>query len=530
MRTGNRRRYAVTTSAAMLIAFSGAAIGQAERPDQQREQQERQQQREQEQQQRDLQRQLEEQERQQRRMQDEQREQVKRHQDGQVVAHENLRFALSEKVIGTDVHDTSGQKIGTTEDLVVNARNGNITHAVLSVGGWLGIGDKMAVVPMRDIRWNEQRSGFVYTGTREMVEQCYHCDSEAWPKIENRNWTAGLVRSASFRGEDLRERRALGEDFGQEDWPDWPDRRDAERTRGGGGELDRDRDRDRDPTQRDRDRRRPTSPAEDLEPDLDPDMLPDYREGDRRPGEQTDRDTQRQTERDMQRQTERDTQRQAERDMQRQTERAGEQTPPLRPDELRSLPGEREPVLIRISDISGTDVAAPEHDAGDREARETDRRRDDLARQPGQQRDDLARQPGQQRDDMAHRPGQRSRDVLLERGQFEKVGKIDGAVVELTTAQVPFVIVSSGGVMGFGGDDRLVPWEAMTMTGNRLVLRNIGAEEFKNLEQLSEDDVRNLNQKERLARIYGPFNVEPRTYHAFPTVAGMEDDDVDLGG
>jgi sporulation protein YlmC with PRC-barrel domain len=55
------------------------------------------------------------------------------------------------QIIGKTVTNSMDQKIGTVDDLVIS-RDGHSVRAVLSVGGFLGIGDKLVSVPFTDIK------------------------------------------------------------------------------------------------------------------------------------------------------------------------------------------------------------------------------------------------------------------------------------------------------------------------------------------------------------------------------------------
>ena len=46
------------------------------------------------------------------------------------------------KVIGTTVKDSSGERIGEIEDVVLDKQSNNILFGVVSAGGVLGIGEK----------------------------------------------------------------------------------------------------------------------------------------------------------------------------------------------------------------------------------------------------------------------------------------------------------------------------------------------------------------------------------------------------
>jgi sporulation protein YlmC with PRC-barrel domain len=55
------------------------------------------------------------------------------------------------KLMGMDVYDSSDKKIGSIDDLIIT-RDERVPVAVISVGGFLGIGAKLVAVPFRDLR------------------------------------------------------------------------------------------------------------------------------------------------------------------------------------------------------------------------------------------------------------------------------------------------------------------------------------------------------------------------------------------
>lgn len=52
------------------------------------------------------------------------------------------------EVIGADVHNQQKENLGDIKDLVIHTSNGRVRYAVVSFGGWLGMGDKLFAVPM----------------------------------------------------------------------------------------------------------------------------------------------------------------------------------------------------------------------------------------------------------------------------------------------------------------------------------------------------------------------------------------------
>jgi uncharacterized protein YrrD len=55
------------------------------------------------------------------------------------------------KLIGTTVYNDHNEKIGTIDDIMIPAGGGEAT-AVLSVGGFLGVGKKLVKVPLSHLQ------------------------------------------------------------------------------------------------------------------------------------------------------------------------------------------------------------------------------------------------------------------------------------------------------------------------------------------------------------------------------------------
>jgi sporulation protein YlmC with PRC-barrel domain len=53
--------------------------------------------------------------------------------------------------IGEDVMNGKGEKVGSVDDLIVSTGD-QVLYAVLSVGGFLGIGDKLVAVPFKELK------------------------------------------------------------------------------------------------------------------------------------------------------------------------------------------------------------------------------------------------------------------------------------------------------------------------------------------------------------------------------------------
>lgn len=74
------------------------------------------------------------------------------------------------RVIGTNVYDTSGNKIGEVEDLILEKTADNILFAVIGFGGLMGMGEKYHPVPWAKLDYDPDRGGYIVPFSREQLE------------------------------------------------------------------------------------------------------------------------------------------------------------------------------------------------------------------------------------------------------------------------------------------------------------------------------------------------------------------------
>ncbi|HPF26613.1 MAG: PRC-barrel domain-containing protein [Steroidobacteraceae bacterium] len=76
----------------------------------------------------------------------------------------------AKRVLGTDVKDKSGSKIGEIEDIVLDKKSNNIMFAVVGFGGFLGMGEKYHPIPWSALDYQEGEDGYVVSYTKEQLK------------------------------------------------------------------------------------------------------------------------------------------------------------------------------------------------------------------------------------------------------------------------------------------------------------------------------------------------------------------------
>lgn len=76
----------------------------------------------------------------------------------------------SDKVEGTKVFDTRGEHVGSIERILVEKRSGKVSYAVLSFGGFLGIGDEHYPLPWSKLNYDESLGGYRVDISKDQLE------------------------------------------------------------------------------------------------------------------------------------------------------------------------------------------------------------------------------------------------------------------------------------------------------------------------------------------------------------------------
>jgi sporulation protein YlmC with PRC-barrel domain len=96
----------------------------------------------------------------------------------------NGRLVLSAStVVGDRVRNPAGEDLGKIEEIMLDVPGGRIAYAVLSFGGFLGIGDKLFAVPWRALQIDTGEHEFILEIDRKMLETAPGFEKHQWPDM-----------------------------------------------------------------------------------------------------------------------------------------------------------------------------------------------------------------------------------------------------------------------------------------------------------------------------------------------------------
>lgn len=75
----------------------------------------------------------------------------------------------AEKVIGTNVYNHAGEKLGSVEDVVLDKKTGRAVYATMAFGGFLGLGHKHHHLPWSMLKYDSVKDGYMTNLTKESL-------------------------------------------------------------------------------------------------------------------------------------------------------------------------------------------------------------------------------------------------------------------------------------------------------------------------------------------------------------------------
>lgn len=93
-------------------------------------------------------------------------------------------------LINDEVKNSAGDDLGKIEDVMLDVDNGRISYAVLSFGGFLGMGEKLFAIPWRALDLNtEEKCFYLNNVDQKQLENAPGFDKNNWPNMADPEWS-----------------------------------------------------------------------------------------------------------------------------------------------------------------------------------------------------------------------------------------------------------------------------------------------------------------------------------------------------
>jgi hypothetical protein len=99
-------------------------------------------------------------------------------------SRETFSLIGSDKVEGTPVYRSNGDKVGTIERIMIDKLSGKVAYAVMSFGGFLGIGEDYYPLPWSLLTYNTRLDGYEVNISEQQLK-----GAPKYSKHENWDWS-----------------------------------------------------------------------------------------------------------------------------------------------------------------------------------------------------------------------------------------------------------------------------------------------------------------------------------------------------
>ena len=107
-----------------------------------------------------------------------------------VIGTRNVRHVMgAASLVGDKVVNLKGENLGKVEEIMINIDSGEVAYAVLSFGGFLGMGDKLFAIPWEALTLDEDNKWFALNVSQDKLEKAPGFDKNHWPDMADTRWS-----------------------------------------------------------------------------------------------------------------------------------------------------------------------------------------------------------------------------------------------------------------------------------------------------------------------------------------------------
>jgi sporulation protein YlmC with PRC-barrel domain len=100
-------------------------------------------------------------------------------------AHPNHQCVSSNDIHGTEVYGAGGKHIGEVDHMIIDKLSGRVAYAVISFGGFMGLGHSHYPIPWSALRYDTSLGGFRTNITEQQLKDAPQFSDDSW---QDRDW------------------------------------------------------------------------------------------------------------------------------------------------------------------------------------------------------------------------------------------------------------------------------------------------------------------------------------------------------
>ena len=117
---------------------------------------------------------------------------VRRSMVSDVATDETGSLIAASKVNRTSVYNTQGESLGSIYDVMIDKLSGQVSYAVMSFGGFLGMGEDYHPLPWSILHYDTNQGGYVVNLDKESLEGAPRYRASDEVRWDDPDYTRGI--------------------------------------------------------------------------------------------------------------------------------------------------------------------------------------------------------------------------------------------------------------------------------------------------------------------------------------------------
>jgi sporulation protein YlmC with PRC-barrel domain len=105
---------------------------------------------------------------------------------------QRTQVLAADTLVGDRVVNDHNEDLGTIRHLMIDLESGRVAYAVLSFGGFMGMGDKLFAIPWSALVVDKVDKQFILNIDKTLLEHAPGFDKDHWPNMADRAWGTEL--------------------------------------------------------------------------------------------------------------------------------------------------------------------------------------------------------------------------------------------------------------------------------------------------------------------------------------------------
>jgi hypothetical protein len=109
------------------------------------------------------------------------------------------RIMAADTIDDNEVRNLQDEDVGDIEHVMLDVPTGRVAYAVMSVGGFLGMGEKLFAIPWSALKLDTEKKCFRLDVSKEKLSKAEGFDKDHWPTMADEKWARDLHKYYNAR-------------------------------------------------------------------------------------------------------------------------------------------------------------------------------------------------------------------------------------------------------------------------------------------------------------------------------------------